>query len=285
MRYSSLIVVPAILLISCLPSATRPNPDDVLKLATAASQNLLSAHVQGELQFRAGEPVFGGIKQGKAEVEGVIQDGGRFLDMVISLASEEQDSVQANISTDMHVIVAGQDNVFLRIDSIAGESSTFVMPAGTGTWWKLPPTGLSATHATLTPDPKFLELQSKSVVVLDDEGYETIHGRRARHYDVAADKKKLAVFMQEVARSRGHELTEAEALLSIQHLTMNGELWIDAETYVLHKVQWSIVSDDASSPLDVRFTLTMRDHNAQVNIQEPNDAQMLPVEFSLIPTL
>lgn len=287
MRRTLFIVLPALFLGSCLPSGARPAPADILALSTVASQQLLSARFDGEIQFRADEIVLGGISEGEIKMSGVMQDAGKQLDMKLNIDSSQTDGSN-KMNAEVSVIVAGQDQTFVRIDALQGGPSGLSVPLlqeWTGKWWKMPASGFGTSTSTVTTDPQFLQLQSDSVIVTDDNGYETIGGRTAHHYDVVADKQKLAAFLSHVAAGRGQEISEEAALATIEHLEMTGELWIDAQTYVLRRVEWSIVSQKQDSPMELIFSLTLTDHNAQVNIQPPAEIHDFPFEPSFVPSV
>ena len=105
---------------------------------------------------------------------------------------------------------------------------------------------------------------------------ETLNGRSAYRYDTALDKEKLALYLKKVAADRGEPMPQEELDSLLTSFSATGELWVDAENFFIHKLTWDVqkLPVGASPPLAVKFTVTLRDHNAAPPVTPPEKFEL-----------
>jgi hypothetical protein len=253
--------------------------EDVLKNAARAGQGISSASFQGEVTFDV-TTSNGHSFQGIANLEGEIQDGGTHIHSIID-ADMHMDApgVPTTLAGEIEVIATPLET-FLRLHSLSSEEDhplthPDVIGALKNQWWVI--ADESAGDLALlpvTPDPAVLQAQAEVVSVLRDRGFAAIRGRRAYHYETSIDHEKLTLFLVELARERGEVFDLAGLTEELASSAATGELWIDAETFVLHRVQWTVTSLPlgTSGSSTFSFTIDIFDHNHAPPIELPDNA-------------
>lgn len=220
---------------------------------------------------------------GVVNAEGRIRDGGRQLQSTVSAAVERESPDVSEWHALGDVIVASEQEVYLNVKEYASDPphplfSSPMLVAMQNTWWKLPQgqTALPSAQG-VTPDPVLLRMQVDVVEVTRDRGMTTIDGTDAYHYDVSMHPDKLRHFLEEVARQRGQE-GDPDAWKRLSDATnAHGELWIEAKTFFLRRVRWTLEAGDAAKPLTVHLDVRLSDINQADPIIPPAGARELPL--------
>ncbi|NOS66793.1 MAG: hypothetical protein HOO67_00260 [Candidatus Peribacteraceae bacterium] len=274
-RLATLTLAGALLLSSCRRAGDLPS-EDVLRLATVQSNQLQSAEYDAELhaEIRRG-PV---MMTGDATLRGVLAHAGR----------QASFTVEANGTL---TGAAGPTTFRLSGDVVRDALDTYVLfrefstdpavPAlqGTGsmfgTWRSLPRGAQSSPVPQLTPDPLFLRAQSEVVTVIDDHGLEDINGADAYHYGVVIDHDRLVNLMTSLAEEQGQPFDAEKTRRELQAYDARGELWIDAETFVVHRLEWTVTSKEQPAETLLKLRMNLHSHDAAPPVTIPVDAQPL----------
>jgi hypothetical protein len=91
---------------------------------------------------------------------------------------------------------------------------------------------------------------------------------------VTIDKDKLQEFLAEVARREG---IVNPALPDFSSINAIGHLWIDADTFVIHRLSWTITSNNALKPLHIDILVDLTHQNEPVTITPPAGAEPFPI--------
>lgn len=270
--------VPCVLLAIILASCARVQgvaPAEVLRRAARASQELSSAHVSVIADLSSTTSAM------HIEADGRMQDAGRqmaFMFSVENTSRAQADAYQWQATGE--VIVAAEEEVYLRLLSLGSNPPHPLIGGGhlaplLKQWWHIPQEG-QRQRAPITPDPRFLRLQTEIVHVEHDRGITDLRGDEAYHYDVRLDERKLLAFLEEVARERGETFDEEEWGKTLNDSDIRGELWIDVERYVLHQASWTVTPREESRSIDSQtFTLlaVIRDHDAADPVVPPTESK------------
>lgn len=269
--------LPAALLIlaACVRAATQ-DPQAILEKSTIANSNLASARFTVDMQYDSMLALTGERTFGEVQMKGAMQSGGRQLDFTLRADGWPAGEGPA-WSVDARIIVAGPGETYLRLNDVrmdAGESLPGMPDPAmlTGMWWKLPSPAGEAS-AELSPDPRYLRMQTDAIDVVSDEGMDTIGGRQMHHYKVQVNKEKLATFLQ----STSPQHVDAA---DYETPAATGDIWIDAKSYVLRRAAWHITSA-GEEPVDITITADITDHNSPVTISPPAGSQNLPPDAGL----
>lgn len=237
---------------------------DVLSRAVSASSQLTSAAFQGTVHV---------VKEkawnADASLEGHVSNGGQQSDIHVSAAMQMLTSSQ-----NAHVQMAGRAIVdgpvrYVQLQSI--ESTPAMEPFSQlspvqGIWWKIS-APIGATDSLMSPDPSLLRAQAAIIRVVRDEGFVHIRGHRTYHYGVDIDRKKLEDFLSLQSANARHDVDSI--LRTFDQYIVNGEVWIDAETFVLRRVLWDVRKKD-DQLMQIVFDISVTDHNASISIVPPS---------------
>ncbi|MDB4978042.1 MAG: hypothetical protein JWM56_228 [Candidatus Peribacteria bacterium] len=276
-----------LVLVSCV-SQTGLAPGDVLGKAATASRNLQSVNFNGNGTLQIGK------ENQKADIQiqaqGSLQDEGKQTQLLVTLGGTFTDKKQDYaVHGNAEIIVAGPDEIYLNVHSLETTpahpllNQQMIKNLG-GQWWKLP--AGTKKSASISPDPSLLRAQSEVVKVSKNYGIEKIDGTDAYHYDVLIDKDKLLAFLQKTAQEKGELFETEKARQMIGGFDAKGSVWVDASTFFLHKIMWSVApvspaTDSYAFTLELNFT----GHNAaaaisppaKFNIMSPNIPLQTPV--------
>lgn len=238
-------------------------------------------------------------------VHGVTQDHGRLTqaDIVLDGTVEgvETHAVRFDVST-----VAEESRAtyfFLRSAEVSPPHPLLPTEALTtfgGQWWKMNSARADAPGASISPDPGLLLAQSQVITVTRDNGIRRIRGNRAYVYDIAVNPESLVSYLKKQAQERKQEFDEQAAQLEISHYSATGQLWVDARTFLVHRVTWDIRRrDEGAETLRIDLAVDFSGHNDAPAITPPvsaktfgstdflNDASnggtLLPEAGSLVP--
>lgn len=282
-------VLSAFVLLSACATASTVPPETVLQKSTVANQALTSArfNVVADFTDLAGAA---SENDGTIRVNGVMQNGGRQLHLSFDADVDSEKTVggSADIRAMGEVIVAGENEVYTNIERLDIEPADPLFSSDMfrqliGHWWKMP-SGSGANNLpieSISPDPAFLKMQTDVIAVTRDRGIVRMDGRSVHHYDTAIDTQKLASFLQKVPN--------AGLPLPLLDASITGELWIDAETYVVRRAVWKAHPVEGSSSTQrITLTLDVTDPDAGVTVTPPANALPVPdnmIEYPSLPTI
>ena len=262
-----------LVLTSCIGGEKLP-PEEVLKNAARAGQELESSRFTalGNIDFHHGDVL-------KATVNGTLHNAGRQSQFTTNLTGKlTQGDVSYGISSSFDVFVALEHELYGKVQAFDIDPPhpllrTEAMQNLLGRWWKLQEQDMMSTAESVTPDPSLLRAQAEIVHVTKSHGLEKLNGRTVYHYDVSIDKDKLATFLAKLSRDSGESLDAKSAVRSISDYHPTGELWIDAETFVVHRLLWNI-SREEPNPFMSSFRIDFSDHNRAPQISPPADFEL-----------
>lgn len=244
-------------------------PSEVLQRATAANATLESGEYAATVDF-SGE-FDGKAAEGNGTLRGVLAHSGQQATLSANIDLSMTD---ADETTDMKVegdVVKDTTDVYVFLKSLNVTPSSELlqgMQSLLGKWWRIPGDESLSTQA-VTPDAGFLRGQAEAVVVTEDMGIHTIHGTDAYRYSVTLDPEKLIAVMKAGAEKNGEPFDAAEMRTELAKYDAAGELWIDAETFVIHKIIWNVQSKEGADPLTLHFDIEIDKHNAAGSVTIP----------------
>ncbi|MBI3335974.1 hypothetical protein HYZ98_00195 [Candidatus Peregrinibacteria bacterium] len=288
MRRSVYIFFLCVFLGACGRSADLP-PHEVLKRTARASQELSSARFfllaipRWEYGATAGELTF--------NIDGRLQHGG---DQIQFLASVQGDirgpgGETTSLTSAFEVIVSGPEELYLNVHTLESQPPLLAFQSLSlaelvGKWLQLsaPVSAISAS-SSMAPDPHLLKMQSEIVDIVRDRGQEMHSGRSRYHYDVRLNTEKLLTFVEEVSRVREESLDTTMLKTFLAFVNAEGELFIDAETFLIERLVWHISAPHVPfGAFSLDLTLDLKDHGKAPPILPPLDATPFP-SAALIP--
>jgi len=281
-----------LLLAACAQQPQGLPAEEVLQHASVASQNLLSAEYVVKGTYVVNVQGVGTLN-GTADISGILQDGGRQVSMLIDAQGTlVDDSIRHAYSANLEMIVAPPDETYVRIHRITTEPAhplldVRVMEQLAGRWW-LVSAGSRAAGASveaMTPDPQLIRAQLQVVRVEKNDGITTIDDHSAYHFETALDPEKLIAFLTQSAQEGGGTVDTASLQSQLADVDAKGELWIDAQTFLIHRIRWEIahipVSEGATASLS--FTMDLSRHNEAQPITIPSDALPYSPSWPMVP--
>lgn len=255
---------------------------EVLRRATRASETLQSARYSLIAEMSGGVAPMAG--RADVRMDGILQGGGRetqFALRVDAMVDTDGQESRMHAEGDVFLEWGGDTSVFLRSLEMPG-SDPEAESALLGSWWKIASANGGAPPAAVTADPRLLRAQSEVVRVTRERGTATLRGRTAYRYDVTLDPDKLATFLNAAAEARGQVPDAAALRAQLAAYDASGELWIDTETFHVHRVVWRIAPRSGADGIALRMTADVRDHDVAPAITPPADAK--PVDPALLPS-
>ncbi len=284
MRLVTLTLIGAVLLSACRRAGDLL-PEEVLRRVTLRSGQLQSVEMAGDLD--AAVTMSGSRISGRATVQGVLTNGGDQAEFSVHAQGIlDRGSQRSTFQWSGEIVRDAEVSFVLLRDVSVDPPSTFSqgLEAMLGTWWSLPRSENDrASLPSLTPDPRFLRAQSMVITVVKDLGLEDIGGRDAYHYVVSIDPDRLVGLMQGLAEERGQPFSIEETRRTLDRYDAQGELWIDADTFVVHRIAWTIVTREKPPATRIAFRLQLRKHDDAPGVTIPTQSQPLDPTF-LLPT-
>lgn len=270
-----LIVLPAALLLlsSCAMKSDIP-AEQVLDLSSRANRNVRSASF--DLQARLVLPSVEGTATTDATLSGVMQNGGKQLQF--DLDAEGVSAAGNAWDARGRFIVASEHEVYVKMDEFALEAAPAEYGALVDRWWLLPAVGTGSVSGDLTPDPRLLRMQTEVIDVTRDRGIVMLDGRRVHHYDVAVNNAKFAAFLSSIESSEPNAVDPVRLEAQLQGMALSGEIWIDAETYVLRRAAWEARGPMTGGEPLMTMTVNVREQKTNASVSPPSDALPLPIE-------
>ncbi|MDP7476905.1 MAG: hypothetical protein QF442_00485 [Candidatus Peribacteraceae bacterium] len=271
------------LLLACSPgqsSDVQELPsEEVLSLAAQATKKMISAQYTAAGTFNA-DNASGDAIDGKFRMDGVLQDSGEQMRFQMDLDADFSDrSGSYNVDSTLEVVSISEDEVYMNLHSITVNPNCDLFRPEligkiAGQWWRLPADDSLPISGEVAPDPKLLHAQSQIITVTKSLGIDTIGSSNAYHYEVELDKKKLLAYLaasgKDTASGDIQEIAE-----DMKNVVTNGEIWIDTETYFMHKISWSVSGLPISTgTASAEFVIDFRNHNAAPEIVPPTSAKI-----------
>lgn len=268
-RHAFTIALSALCLSSCIQPGDLP-AEQVLLRSSVANRGLTSAR----FSVRTAATDERGLNA-EANVDGVMQQGGRQLSMNIGTTGQSAAGMSWNASG--KVVVLSENEIYLNIHEL-GTTPLHPLLSSPGfaglqdKWLRLPGGNAAVPTEPLTPDPAFLRMQSDIIRVVRDRGIVTLDGRSAYRYDVEIDPIKLSSFLSS-QQSSGSVMALPD-LSALQSAT--GEIWIDEETFLLTRANWHISTLYEGEPIDVSLSMQLSDIGTKTAILAPSPVEPLP---------
>jgi len=273
--YALPIALCTLLLASCTTQGGL-DAEEVLNRSSVSNSGLLSARILLTARISSVSATTGTL-DASGILEGSMQQGGRQLDVAFhtdGVRTSMGQSLTWNGVGRLMVLSEQESYVFLESLETTPALPLLSLPEykdAIGSWFRLPAVG--DAPATVTPDPRFLRLQSDAVRVTKDRGIDTMDGKRMYHYDVAIDPVRLATFLRE---SSGEDEEGAQRMMAqLSRYDAAGELWIDETTFLLTKAVWNITEKGKDAPT-MTLSMSLSDLGLQVTVIAPDNAQPFP---------
>jgi len=286
-KHTPLLFVSSLLLFSCSQKqADVPKlaPEEVLARSATAVRSLQSSEFAGTLNFSmrdAGENA--STLSGEATLTGILQDSGESVSLMVDATVRSTGDESAVLKLKGEMVSVGTTDVYLRLANYAveegqGPLSPEIVSRLQGQWWHLPAAGDAEDGLVpVTPDPGLLKAQAEVVRVVEDKGVTTLNGIPVYRYAVTADKEKLVAFLRNAAKERSEEFSEEETRAALEQVSLDGELFIDAENFFVRRISWTIRkgSEAEGQALTViAFQVDFSKHNEAAAVVPPADAQL-----------
>jgi hypothetical protein len=277
MRHTPFLIVATALLLGACARPISMAPEDVLNRSSVANSGLLSARLSFEAELTDAN-----LQSEQTHVsltaQGTMQQGGRQLDLAFATEGNTATGTQPMTwNATGRLTVVSENEVYVRVDALEANPALPLPADLSGVWYRLPSTGQSP--ADITPDPRYLRLQSESVRVTKDHGIVSMGGKRLYHYDVVIDPQRLAAYLSTLP-----EEVDAEGIAqTLSAYEATGEIWIEEDTFLLTKAVWNIrkKEDDTFS---LQLAMNITDAGLPVTVTAPEDAQPLPQSSLLLPS-
>lgn len=274
-KRSSLAVLAVLLLVSCKRQGAFPS-DQVLLKSVAAGSQLQSAEFDADVIFE----ITGGVKnwKGSVQLKGVVANGGKQSDLHATIDATSTGTEVQKLHAQAQLI---SDNLerYLNVSALTADP---VHPLFAqlqpmfGMWWHIPaPPSSVPEHETLSPDPVLLRSQASVVRVTEDHGLERVRGRDAYHYTVVIDDEKLKLFLESLPKESAEDKSSSAKLIEqIAKYDVTGEIWIDAEDFLLQRVQW-VIKNRGMETLRITINSDFENQNEARPVQPPEKFQEL----------
>lgn len=280
MRRILMIIVALLAVSACTEKSPLPS-EEVLSRAAGAVPNLLSA------RFDASIDIEGTISDqevaGEVTIKGRMQDAGSQMQFVID---GDGDVGKSTLKGSVEWIILPSQEVYANIYALSIDPLPVFFPFlqnMIGQWIQI--SEGNEVVLPVTPDPRLLRAQSQVIAVIKDHGLVSVRDRKAYHYTVALDPEKLVEFLRATVRE-GQTFDEASVRSIVASIRAKGELWIDTETFHIHRIEWDIEKTDKEETVwDLTAEIEIYDHNSAPPITPPADALPLFENMSLTPVL
>lgn len=288
MKRLLLFVLVPIFLTSC-EQVEKLSADEVLKMSAAASKNLASANfnIKGTYAFE-NEDRFS--VNGNLEAEGVFQRKGEDVAGLIKTNAripKGKKVISADIEAEV-ISITGSDP-FVKLNKLAVGPyfplfSPDIVKRLEGQWWRIPSDDASRPEQSISPDPALFHIQSQVVDVVSDHGFSSVNRKRAYHYEVIIDHEKLKTYLETLSSEIENGMTQEAIESLVKGMEARGEIWIDAETFYLNRIRWTIAPFNIteSSKLALSFVITFSNINSAPDIKIPEGARPFLLENLLM---
>lgn len=283
MKRLAFLLCGSIVLVSCSRQGTL-EPPEVLKRAGEQAQALSAAHIDASYTYHGTSSYMTGVFDVAGNINGTLQNGGQQLSATVDATIKRvDDNQQLNTMILRGTITETAPNeTYVNIDTLSIDPPTPLLDdrfiAAIQHQWLRLPQSHSATGAMMsgvTPDPSFLRMQTQVITVTKDHGFANVGGHTDYVYDVTLDRQKLMEFLTQMRHSNGSNVPVQNPLDS---MAASGRVWIDADTFDIHRIVWDLHSLTAAEPLSAHLDVTVTAHNdPSINIAPPADSKPFPL--------
>lgn len=269
-----------VVLVSCAQGGQEP-PETVLERAALTAQQLDSAAFDGTVSYTASQPGTGTMRI-EADLDGNVAAGGQQVQFSVDGSmTMPTGGFDQTVSLNADVLVAGEDEVYIRFGSIEGNvlflpGVGLVSPDMLDKWFSI---GTAAAGEKITPDPSLLTMQTQVLKVLSDRSYEEVDGHKCFTYDVAIDTEKMLSYLERIALEQGKPFERESARTFLEKFNTKGTIWIDEESSVIRRISWVFESKEEPRT-GFSFSIRLSKHNEPVVIAPPTDAVPFPSSFT-----
>jgi hypothetical protein len=246
-------------------------PEDVIKAARAAVEQMQSA----DFDFK-GTVDNTSVGTFDIHLHGLMF-GNKEAQFAVAITKKNVANGQEQIVTlQGDAIARWQQELFLKLGSFTSTPKNSLADAVnslSGAWWRFPLGAEDSASSFLTPDPQLMQAQTDAIMVTRDRGILSIHGRNAYRYDVTLDPMKLRTYLRGVL----HQNLDATSLDTFfDAYTVTGEIWIDATTFYIHELTWTV--EPKESGVRAHIQMELKNHDVPSAITPPTDIQPFPIE-------
>ena len=219
---------------------------------------------------------------GHVRLVGHMQEAGMLLTMTIDGQGTARSGQRLmNIDIRAEMVIGGPNDTYISVQSLTMEpqdsATASVLGQFLGRWWKLPSTAQDGV-VPLNTEARLLQMQAEIITVTRDRGFARVDGRWMYQYDIAVDREKLRSFLTAVAEQGGRD---ADASLAAwDTYNMQGQIWIDANTFRIHRILWALNGNAGQTPSTLTIDTTITDVNVPQPIAFPRDAEPLPTSLT-----
>ena len=278
-------VLCAVSLASCEPQERLP-AEEVLSRAARANQNLNSVRFTLDGSYSIPIQSLGGSIRGDARTKGVLLNGGGQMKISAETsASFPGSDGDMQIQAAFELFTDALETKYFKILSVETQPvnpllTPDIIERISGRWWELPSGQTDPQEIVPTLDPKLLQAQSQVIRVTEDLGFDMLQKKKAYHYQVEVDREKLIAYLQKLSQNNAERIDESELRSKFEELTTDGELWIDAQTFALHRILWNIkfLRPQDSEETIIAFTMNLMDHNEVPSIEPLTNVALFTVE-------
>lgn len=277
-RLSIPVLAAALLLSAC--GSSRPDPQEVISRSVRATQAMRSVqfNLSGQVHFWSLQLSV----DGAVTASGATAEGGKSVFAAVGFDGElGQGDMKAPASAEADLSLLPSGELAVRVRALDGLPFDIIFPSAQrdamlDRWVRLV---AGSTGTVVTPEPRLLDAQAESIAVTEDLGETTIRGVKVQHYRVAIDKQKFAAYLARAGAERG----ETASFAWFENLAADGEIWIDAETALVHRIRWSVV-DPKGNNFSFNVTVDLTEHGTAAPPEAPTnliDLDALPTAPSL----
>jgi len=127
--------------------------------------------------------------------------------------------------------------------------------------------------------------ENQFITVTNTYGKERVAGKTSHHYGYAFHKEKYIAFLKEAQSIVGKEHVSDKMISSSEEWVSNldsltGEIWISTDNKYPTRLTADItMKDQKSSMKDMSFQITLKEHNKDFTVKEPDSAQSIEEIF------
>lgn len=241
---------------SCLPAVKLPEltAEEVLKKSAQVQQKASSVSflVSGRLLLKENENVkWGGDFSFNGKKDDLEQIAFKFE------SRTEADSSEASlISAD--VFLAPRDEIYLHFNNLEIPQANKEVPVVDliGDWWYLDADEHGLIRRFSFPGINWF--LSDAVSIVKNRGKEIFGDEEIYHFDVSLDKEKLTNFIYSKNVATGSPVTREETAGLVENISANGQIWIDAKTFLVKKIVWdiSVFTDEGAAEINLECNLS-----------------------------
>lgn len=237
----------ALVLCGCNVQQTNIEPlpaEQVMKNAAQASTLLESAKFEVAMQLKTVGGL-GAVLDGSALLHGTLHESGESVQLNAAVQATVQEELgTTDILANLDVVSIGSEEVYIRINEFTSSGERILLPpilvtAIKGTWLNIG-SGVESAPQSVTPNPRLLYAQAQVLQVTEELSPAMIDERIHYHYLVKVDNEKFIQYLHELSLESGEELSMEDLQLEYADLQVDGEIWIDAQTFHVRKLLWDI---------------------------------------------